>query len=655
MKNVFIHRIMSETSSGSVPSCSQCHVPLPAPDASFCGRCGTPQQEMKNCIQCRREIPRSDRYCYHCRQDQTQPLTRKPCLLCGAFLPSISQLCVFCSAPQDPQVMPSVHLKYCVNYQVCGAVLMYSSTLCHKCKLHQPMPTPIKLLIKAEPSNTQMAGESSQLPPVYPSVLPSKTFMEQTPGGQSFLQTHVPPDDQHSMVVSDQGIPAQNRQLIPIPQHLPSMSSHGNQQYQMSQYVDNTPQFSSHDQSHDHKASVNETIELPGDFNVPLTSQSCVTSHSTVSYVPTISYQEKAIHGAKRQLENDECLSATKKRHKSDDLEDDNNSLVYTENGGAVVCQQVPNESLEPKVVTNSSKTYGIEGEISSHTANTETQLSAKNADINDTNDSEISPSTVGNNNAKHKSSEYESTTIDHVVPTLADIVKKMFPQEANTTLHSLSQQEEVKKNSPLSDQINDFAKTESPTLTEKSRTVTGTHMEQQKTKQKQQSDCQVLHESPVLKQHTENGIEQEKKDITSSLVRNQLHPQHDQEFDQSTAVDTDQGKVTKNNEEESRNTGVSSPGNEQYCTSPHMPPLMNNTVDENVESGFVIVEPPKDDSDANNGQGLETPSSHTEEKQNDQEQNQNTTVQTPSGSSMFLVSDDYLFYVTLVNLISAT
>ena len=636
----FIHRIMSETSSGSVPSCSQCHVPLPAPDAPFCGMCGTPQQEMKNCIQCRREIPRSNRYCYHCRQDQTQPLTRTPCLLCGAFIPSISQLCVFCSAPQDPQVMPSVHLKYCVNYQVCGAVLMYSSTLCHKCKSHQPMPTPIKLLIKAEPSNTQVAGESSQLPPVYPSVLPSKTVMEQTPGGQSFLQTHVPPGDQRSMVVSDQRIPAQNRQLIPIPEHLPSMCPHGSQQYQMSQSVDNTPQFSSHDQNHDHKASVNETIELPEDFNVPLTSQSCVTSHppsthSAVSYVPTISDQEKAIHGAKRQLENDECLSVTKKKHKSDNLEDDNNSLVYTDKGGAVVCQQVPNESLEPKVETNSSKTYGIEGEISSHTTNTETELSAKNADINGTNDSEISPSTVGNNNAKHKSFENETTTIDHVVPTLADIVKKMFPQEANTTLHhSLSQQKEVMKHSSLSHQINDFAKTESPTKTEK-------------------SDCQVVDESPVLKQHTENGIEEEKK--ASSLVCNQLHPQNDQELDQSIAVDTDQRKVTKNIEEIG-NTGVSSSGNEQHSTPSRMPSLINNIVDEKVESGFVIVEPPKDDSDTNNGQ--ETPSSHTEEKLNNQERNQNTKEQTPSGSSMSsspLVSDDHLFYVTLVNLISAT
>ena len=635
---------MSETSSGSVPSCSQCHVPLPAPDAPFCGMCGTPQQEMKNCIQCRREIPRSNRYCYHCRQDQTQPLTRTPCLLCGAFIPSISQFCVFCAAPQDPQVMASVRLKYCVNYQVCGAVLMYNSTLCHKCKSLQPMPTPIKLLIKAEPSNTQVAGESSQLPSVYPSVLPSKTVTEQTPGGQSFLQTHVPPGDQHSMVVSDQRIPAQNRQLTSIPQHLPSMSSYASQQYQMSQCVDTTPQFSSHDQSHDHKASVNETIELPEDFNVPLTSQSCVTSHppsthSTVSYVPTISDQEKTIHSAKRQLvESDECLSGTKKRHKSDDLEAGNNSLVYTEKGGAVVCQQVPNESLEPKVVTNSSKTYGIEGETSSHTTNTVTELSAKNADINDTNDSEISPGTVGNNNAYHKSSENESTTMNHVVPTLADIVKKMFPQEANTALHSLSQQKEVIKHSPLSHQINDFAKTESPTKMEKNPTITGTHMEQQKNKEKQQSDCQVLDESPMLKQHTER-IEQETKDITSSLVSNQLHPQNDQEFDQSTTVDTDQEKVTKNIKEESGNTGVSSPGNEQHSTPPRIPPLMNNTVD---ESGFVIVDPPKGDSDANNGQ--ETPSSHTEEKLNIQERNQNTTDQTPSGSSMSsspLVSDD--------------
>ena len=272
---------------------------------------------------------------------------------------------------------------------------------------------------------------------------------------------------------------------------------------------------------------------------------------------------------------------------------------------GEVFHQQVPDDSFGPKVNTNDDKVYGIEGDLPSHTANTETDFLDKNVDKSDTLDSEVSPNTVVNNNTKSNSSD--NTAMDH--------------------------------------------KAEIPT-----NTGTDEHMEHQKRNQKQQSNFQAVDESPVFKKHTENGIElKEESDTNSLLGRNQLHPQNDQEFDQST--NNDQGEVTKNTEEE---RGVSYPGN----TSSSMPPLMNNIVEENVESDFVIVEPPKDYNDESNGQGLETPSSHIEEKLNDQGRNQNTTDQTldqtptsTSGNDMFsppLVSGDYLFYVTLVNLISA-
>ena len=420
---------MSENSGGSIPSqCKSCHRPLLAPDVKFCGNCGVPQKEMKKCVHCGEEIPGSDRFCSHCGgEHQTQPLPRKQCLLCGTSLSSNAQNCVFCSAPQDPRAMVSVTLKYCVNNQVCDAALIYSSTLCYKCKSHQPMPTPIELLIPAELPNTQMVVQPSQPPIVSPSV----TFMEQNSGGQLLLPPHV---------VSD---PSQTGHVILFPQQFPSPSSN---QYQVSQLVNTLPnaaQFSSYNQS--------QGTGVNGDPNIlqtPLNSQSCVISHSTstqctVSDVPAISDQEKAIHGAKRQLDYDEHVTTIEKRHKPEDSEDGNNKdLVYTEKGGAVVCQQVPNDSVEPKISTNDNN----EQDLPSHTTNTET---AKNVDKSDTNDGEVSLSTGGKNNTKH-TSEYEKTTLDSVVPTLADIVKRRFPQEANTLPHQdpLSQQEEVMQNS---------------------------------------------------------------------------------------------------------------------------------------------------------------------------------------------------------------
>ena len=106
---------MSETSGGSIPSqCKKCDRPLLAPDVKFCGNCGAPQKEMKKCVHCGEEIPGSDRFCSYCGgKNQTQPLPRKRCLLCGVFLSSNAQNCVFCSAPQDPRKMLSVILKRC--------------------------------------------------------------------------------------------------------------------------------------------------------------------------------------------------------------------------------------------------------------------------------------------------------------------------------------------------------------------------------------------------------------------------------------------------------------------------------------------------------------------------------------------------------------
>ena len=217
---------MSETSSGgSVPSsllqCKYCSTPLPAINTPFCGQCGAPQMEMKHCIRCQTELPVSNKFCFQCRQDQTQPLPRKPCLLCGTLLPANAQNCPFCSAPQDPQVMLSVQLKYCHN-QNCQTALMYGLTVCYKCRSQQPMPPLMHLLIKAEPPNPQM------MPPHYPQLFPPATPLPMTPGMQS--QGGQPighmcsfPIHQHPTMTDPRLSGQQMHQPLPSPQPLMSL------------------------------------------------------------------------------------------------------------------------------------------------------------------------------------------------------------------------------------------------------------------------------------------------------------------------------------------------------------------------------------------------------------------------------------------------
>ena len=213
---------MSETSSGgsvpsSLPQCKYCSTPLPAINTPFCGKCGEPQMEMKHCIRCQTELPVSIKFCFQCRQDQTQPLPRKPCLLCGTLLPANAQNCPFCSAPQDPQVMLSVQLKYCHN-QNCQTALMYGLTVCYKCRLQQPMPPPMHLLIKAEPPNPQM------MPPHYPQlpyVFPPATPLPMTLAMQS--QAGQPIGHMHSTMTDPRLSGQQIHQPLPSPQPLMSL------------------------------------------------------------------------------------------------------------------------------------------------------------------------------------------------------------------------------------------------------------------------------------------------------------------------------------------------------------------------------------------------------------------------------------------------
>ena len=123
---------MSETSvgssdnaalSGKTVPCKKCNFPNP-PNAKFCQECGLPLQGVlcKNC----NEANSSDaKYCVNCGSSLFE-IQRKPCILCNVMLPLKLQNCLFCSAPQDPEMLDQTPLKKCFNSQ-CGAYLMILS------------------------------------------------------------------------------------------------------------------------------------------------------------------------------------------------------------------------------------------------------------------------------------------------------------------------------------------------------------------------------------------------------------------------------------------------------------------------------------------------------------------------------------------------
>ena len=107
---------MSENSGGfpnPVPPeqscyCKECQQPLSPPDALFCFRCGASQQDIQ----------------------------KKQCLLCPALLLPNAQYCMFCAAPQDPQLLSLTPLKQCINPQ-CSALLVATLSVCYNCRWSQ--------------------------------------------------------------------------------------------------------------------------------------------------------------------------------------------------------------------------------------------------------------------------------------------------------------------------------------------------------------------------------------------------------------------------------------------------------------------------------------------------------------------------------------
>ena len=100
---------MSSEDDSSVAYCKSCREQLHPPTARYCSNCGDPQQEIE----------------------------KRPCILCQYPLPTTSQECVLCSAPQDPQMFHQTDKKKCTNPE-CRAQLIMTSSKCYNCTMDQP-------------------------------------------------------------------------------------------------------------------------------------------------------------------------------------------------------------------------------------------------------------------------------------------------------------------------------------------------------------------------------------------------------------------------------------------------------------------------------------------------------------------------------------
>ena len=100
---------MSAEDDSSVVYCKSCREQLHPPTARYCSNCGDPQQEIE----------------------------KRPCILCQYPLPTTSQECILCSAPQDPQMFHQTDKKKCTNPE-CRVQLIMTSSKCYNCTMDQP-------------------------------------------------------------------------------------------------------------------------------------------------------------------------------------------------------------------------------------------------------------------------------------------------------------------------------------------------------------------------------------------------------------------------------------------------------------------------------------------------------------------------------------
>ena len=138
------------------PICFSCKIPLNPPTAKFCPECGTklsrPQQDP----------------------------AKKPCILCGRPLLKESEICSFCSSPQDSEKLKKERLKKCCE---CGASLLLEARICHvqSCSAMQATPpfTPSSPYAYTN-QGLEQSTPNDQTKPIDTQGLPSEMSLQPT-------------------------------------------------------------------------------------------------------------------------------------------------------------------------------------------------------------------------------------------------------------------------------------------------------------------------------------------------------------------------------------------------------------------------------------------------------------------------------------------
>ena len=319
---------MSETSGGSshnaalsgqtVP-CKKCNFPNP-PNVKFCGECGLPLQGVL-CKRCNEANSADAKYCGNCGSSLFE-MQRKPCILCNVMLPLKLQNCLFCSAPQDPEILDQTPLKQCFNSQ-CGAYLMVDLSICYRCKLQQPQHPPSTI-----PSDSPMSTSS-----ISPAVSREQILAMYDPHPDQSNRSH----HEASLLTLDVSMQPPMSDAPPPSGILPTAV---------------TPD----------KAAPNKTLIVP-DNNLDTTPMEVELSPSKDTIPKSLVSPPSS--NDKRHCTN-ETDDSPDKKSKTEDTEsgDDSSAAVFLKKGGAVVCEIVqPDRSSEGP----HSYTYGIQG------ANTQT------------------------------------------------------------------------------------------------------------------------------------------------------------------------------------------------------------------------------------------------------------------------------------------
>ena len=381
---------MSESSGGSGNSptspvlCKACRKPLRLPDDPFCSLCGMPQH--------------------------VQELTRKPCLLCRSPLHFSAQNCVFCSAPQDPQIFQQTQLKSCVNVN-CLAPLLINLPVCYWCQTVQPPLTPLTQELPLPQEGSHQTHSQHTDDSLTPSVQPAMTQaqmeamfkqqQQQQQQQQQLYQQQQQQQQQQQMLQHQQLMYNQQmlqQQLHMQPQYQMYPQTWGNQPAEVSMPATSYQSSVGHGHYHHAQGSVGYSSVQP---TTPI-MQSSVPTEVTVTYIPstppppyqlsghTMGYSPVPMGSEPRSSITTSATTSFSQTipdlsqattdlsqfvviHSPDDTKHQSNNssfdkqhdtkstfdssvLVYSDKGGAVMCQKMKQSSLNNTSSTDLGK-----------------------------------------------------------------------------------------------------------------------------------------------------------------------------------------------------------------------------------------------------------------------------------------------------------